>query len=84
MLAIIFIIIISTCPLPSSKIPKRREKKVKTSRGNKDGFGLLLKVNRRIFHDSQKEDVVVKLGRNQDSICGSLLVKTLLARTFEI
>ena len=48
----------------------------------KNGFGLLLKVSRSLFHDSQIEDVVAKLGRNQDSIYGGLLVKTLLARTF--
>ena len=48
----------------------------------KDGFGLLLKVSRRVFHDSRIEDVVVKLGRNQDGIYGGLLVKMLLARTF--
>lgn len=58
------------------------EERKKDKEEMKNGFGLLLKVSRRLFHDSQIEDVVVNVRRNQDSIYGGLLVKTLLARTF--
>lgn len=75
MLTIIFIIIISMCLLPFSKIPKwRKEKK---TRGNEKWLWPPVKSEQKALSWSRIEDVMVKLGRNQDSIYGGLLVKTL-------